>query len=160
MAFREVQIAYAHHVPRTFREPKSIDEAEDRRTALVLKINEINAELTARNGARDAAGVFVEDAHSFFEWRKRAVAAKRYAEAELMRVKSWMKQHNRAAYVSRGAEMGIDATDPVALLAAAHALIHRLACDEVELFPEEQALKDTIRDFLQSRTPDAKAATP
>lgn len=157
MAFREVQIQYADRVPRTFREPGSIDEGEERRVALVLKINEINSELTQRNGARDAAGNFIEDANTFFEWRKRAVAAKRYAEAELCRVKLWLKQRNRSAYVNRGAALGVDATDPMALLSSAYALIHRLACDDVELFPEEQELKDTIRDFLAVRAPPSPA---
>lgn len=134
--------------------PKSRAEAEERRLALVERINDINAQLTKfRIGARDEFGNhLIPDSGDFFDWRARAVGAKRHAEAELSRLKLWIKQDNLGAIltVARDTHDDLDPSDPVSLLRALYVLVHRLACEGVDLDPNEQILKDAVRAFLDN----------
>ena len=132
-----------------FIEPASIEDAEDRRTALVLKLNEIEAVLGNKN-ATDGRGNRL-DGHSYWEWRNRAVHAKRHTLAEMTHLKAWLKTARRERQTDSARDMGFDANDPTSLLRAARAVFVRIASDEVEIHPDEQFVLDAIRDYLQER---------
>jgi hypothetical protein len=150
MAYREVAIPPAKAFVRAaakFVPPSTMDEADTRKLELVEKLDSVNAQLSARNGARDDSGEYLEDAQSFFTWRTRAIAAKRHVESELRHLNLWIKQQRRSAPIHNVAET-VNPNDPVDLLRALHRLVHRLACEGVDLDPAEQALKDVVQEYL------------
>jgi hypothetical protein len=136
-------------------EPFDINDAEQRKLDLVRRLQDINAQLSARRiGTRDADGRHPEPAFQFFDWRKRAVAAKTHIERQLRELNLEIKRFRRAAPIHRAAELGVDATDPEDMLRALYGLVHRLACEGVDLEPDEQALKDAVCEYLnQGRRP-------
>jgi hypothetical protein len=138
---------------KKFVPPDSLEEGERLKIELVDALNEINDQLGRRKGARDEAGNYVESEQSFWQWRKSAITAKRHKEAALRRLNLWLKNQRRSVFTDRLASaVSVDASDPVALLRAAYELLHRLACEGVDLDPGEQATKDVVRSFLEANT--------
>lgn len=72
-------------------EPKTLEEAIERKQALVDKIQEIDVQLGNRNkliGGQRASS------NEFWDWRRKALHAKQYLLLELRYLKSWIYTHH------------------------------------------------------------------
>ena len=116
---------------------------------LVTRLNDIEAQLSTRaKGGPSRDGQFTEDATTFFDWRHRAVHAKKAVIAELQRVNLWIKQKRREATADRAKSLGVDPTSPFSMLLAAANIFQRMRGEGVEVDQEEIEVFDAIKLYL------------
>jgi hypothetical protein len=148
---RSKEVMNTEKAQEEWNPPASIEEAEVIRLRLVEQLNDINAQLTARRvGGPACDGVYAEDRSTFFDWRRRAVCAKKFTEARLRQLNLWIKQQRRAHVIDKSRSLCADPTSPLSLLIAAGSLLSRLASEGVELDDDEQAVLDAIRNYMQN----------
>ena len=92
------------------------------------------------------------------EWRRKAKAALFHVNEKLRKARAELKSLRRERNERVVAARGIDVRDADALIAHAYQLLHRLVCDGVEIDPQEQAVIDGLRHYLQHVDVDAIAA--
>ena len=138
---------FSNRAAKSYVPPASLEEGERRRLELVDRLSEVNIQLGDRNKMTIDGRRVTSD--EYWGWRQRAVIAKRYAEAELQHLKSWMKEQRRARTADQARSLDIDPTSPESLLLAAANVFQRLRSDGVEVDPEEVAVFDAIKDYLQ-----------
>ena len=85
--------------------------------------------------------------HEYHEWRGRASAALRHLLVRQRALKDALKTARRR--YNSDTPVGPDLKTPEALIHAAFVVIHRLACEGVELDPEEQRVKDALDEYLR-----------
>ena len=126
--------------------PATIEEAETMRLQLVEKLNDIESQLSARKKGDPAC--YVESSASFYDWRRRAVFAKKFVIADLRRLNLWIKQRRREMTADRAKSLGVDPKSPKSMLLAAANVFQRLRGDGVEMDQEEIDVFDAIRGYL------------
>ena len=132
--------------------PATIEEAETMRLDLVNQLNAIESQLSARKGERDDDGRFAMSAKDYFDWRSRAINAKRFTLAKLKRLNLWIKQTRRERTADRAKSLGVDPTSPDSMLMAMANLIQKLRSDGVDLDQHEIDLVDAVKSYLISTT--------
>lgn len=132
--------------------PATIEEAEVERLDLVNQLNAIESQLAARKGERDDDGRFAMEAKDYFDWRSRAINAKRFTLAKLKRLNLWIKQTRRERTADKAKSLGVDPTSPDSMLMAMANLIQKLRSDGVDLDQHEIDLVDAVKSYLISTT--------
>jgi hypothetical protein len=125
-----------------FATPQNIGEALSRIDLLTYEVMEIQAQLG------DPAK-FADDLKSAMDWRKRAVGAMNWKNAEKRMLREWARK--RHADVSHILTRDLGISDPNSadeLLVAAFTLLKQLHADEVELDPNELGLIHMIGSYL------------
>lgn len=77
-----------------YEDPKTIDEANTRRTDLATKISKIQARLAAGKDGRTPTP-------EWKAWRARATAAMHHINADLRRVNQWLRDYNTSVDAER-----------------------------------------------------------
>jgi chromosome segregation ATPase len=99
--------------PVAFVEPKTLEEAEKRRSELGDAVNSIQSQLGSLNHTIDGRRMNV---YEWEQWRKKAKAAHGFKCAELRKVKEWIRQYHRTYKVTVSAlGKGISAVDVAAI---------------------------------------------
>lgn len=130
----------SHRATHGFQTPQSIEDAERRHGTLVVELHNIEAQL----GNRNATGPDGQrkDSSEYWDWRNRAIIARKHVLAEMRALKAWIKEQRRVRIHDRAANEGYDARDPESLLRAAYHLMGDVEGDDVLL------LRDAIQDYL------------
>jgi len=81
-----------------FVEPADHAEAESRRQSLTLDVQKIQAQLSDRNRLIDGRRMAEFE---WWEWRRRAVGALAFKQAELRAVKAWIHRYHQGAAADR-----------------------------------------------------------
>lgn len=91
-----------------FVEPKTLEEAADRKTKLQGEIEKLQAELSAQSGGRPS--------REFTAWRSRIIASMNSKKEELRKIRAWLANNSNTNKPSEWT-----------LLARAHHLLERIA---------------------------------
>lgn len=134
-------------IPVKHAEPLDMREANDRLVVVRREASMIRRQLETRQGEP------TDTAYSV--WRRRAVLALRHYEDEARELKAWMKDYREraAAATLRGfvKRNGLDADDPVSLLANACRLLNVIGGSGYIFEPEQKNIIASIEDFLRRR---------
>lgn len=131
----------------TFDPPSTLEDGEARRLVLVEKASEIQTQLGDRNRMTINGRRVTSD--EYWEWRGRAAVALRYVQAELRYLNLWLKQIRRERTADKARALDVNPSDPISLLLAAANVVQRLRAEGVDLDPDEIAVFDAIKDYLQ-----------
>jgi len=125
---------------------KQLESLEAQRAALLKERDRITADLRATHryqGGRRMSG------SEFLTWRAGIQRQNDKNLASIREVNTQIKALRRERNERVIAARGVDVNDPVSLIAHAYNLLHRLAGEGVDLDPQEQAVVDGLREYLQ-----------
>lgn len=129
----------------TADEMQELDSLNSERVTLVKTKTEMETALRQR---RLYEGGRMLDARTYNI--RRNTTSRRLGECtvRLIEVNARLKELRRKRNEDLVAARGIDSRDPITLIGHAFNLLHRLACDGVDLDPQEQAVVDALRHYL------------
>ncbi len=132
MSRRTVYEAVSAGTTGGFVEPRSADEAADRRRRLQGEVEQIQGQLSDRNRLDPETGLRLTEG-AYNAWRRRAIVAMHAKQQELRDIKAWIgRQHDN----KKASEW--------ALLARVYRLLERLDLED----PEADRLLDDIEEVL------------
>jgi hypothetical protein len=129
--------------------PATIEAGEKMKLELVTRLNDVEAQLAVRKkGGPACDGNYREDSETFFDWRGRAIHAKKAIIAELQRLNLWIKQKRRERTADRAASLGVDPKSPASMLLAAANIFQRMRSEGVDVDQDEIDVFDAIKQYL------------
>jgi hypothetical protein len=132
----------------TWAPPKTINEAEQQRASLIEKVLDIQGQLSSRDMCHPDGLRMTE--FEYHRWRHKAVFALTKTQAELSKLKAWIRTKNQEFDRRQVDASGVDSDDPVDLLVALYGLVAMLCREGVALNSPEQALRNRVREYLLS----------
>jgi len=124
------------------RLPDNMEEADTRIGELKEGVASIQDQLSKRKRPKSYN---VEEVKSFDVWRRRAIDAMHYKQAELYALKSWKK----IFYRERGKRLGED-IGTSGMLYRLQRIVKRAMGTALEITPQEQEHVDTVQAYLRS----------
>lgn len=147
-------------LPPDYTEPKTIEEAEQRRMELGTHITSIQAQLSSRNQT-DKSGQRVSS-FDYWTWRKNATCALTHKVHELRLVKTWITAHYRDSRSRVVAGVGNHEGIPIRNHAKKHlrdlcAYTESLEDRIAELVAENQTLTAMVMESQNATSPAVTA---
>lgn len=128
-----------------YKEPTTLDEAEESRRLLIDEIANITQQLGEKERRHADGKRWTEEEYK--SWRRKATTALRARESVLRRVNAWLQIKKREFHATH--KNGAHISPDRGYLLAAYQLLARLKDEDgVEFFPEEVKLMKTLEEYL------------